>query len=916
MSKQTDTRRVLFAHTLRRLLLGLFVFLSLGGSVFGVFVQGTSVNAATNDRINFQARLLSGAGNVVSDGNYNVEFKIYNAQSSSGSSQGSCSGDAACLWVETRTGGNRARVANGYMSVALGSVTAFPVEMDWSQDLWLTMNIGGANVSASWDGEMNPRLHLTAVPYAMSAAHAVRAGTADILQNTGANASTLGWAAQTSTQSILLPDASGTLCLAGSEGCGFAINGGNTTGAAFTIGTNDNYGLNLEVNNTTVASFTNTGAAVFKNTTNSTNAFAVQTAAGQSVLHVDTTNSRVGIGTANPGATLSVVGNFSIQDAETPTKGYRFRTTGSALDVEAAGQNLYLSVWSGAGYTGTQHNQMIFHPNGASIDMLKGLVITAGASHEGLVVNGGPATTEDLLQLNTDGAGFSQLQVDATGAATWRNSTNSASAFDVQNAGGNSLFKVDTTNSNVVVGGTLTIDGATVNNTLALGNFSSGGSIGSAATTVDIYTAISINQTTASQTLTIPTPTASTAYGRTLLISNIGSANFTLLGSLLKTGSSAWLVWSNTTGGATWQYAGADGSSILNQNSTTQTANFSINGTGTASTLTAGSFTSTSNLILQAASGNDITVSPGAAGNGSGTLNLAVNAAALNIGNGSNNVRTIAIGNTSGSQAQTVTIGNSAGTASTTTIQGSGGILLSTNSSSAGVVARSTTNSTTAFVIQNTSSQSLFLVDTTNSLITIGSGVTTTFRVGDAVNNTSYDSSTGASTLNGNARRARKIMLQPEYVGAVLDATNDAACSSANSGTLTAGLDLSNRKNYYNWTSASGSAQCYNVVVQVPVPSDFSAWASTTPLKVNAHTSHTSNGTANIELRDTTGNVIYNYVSVTPGSTNTWTETTIGTSISGTYTPGDYMTLRLRVSSLNNANLRIGTVTLDYLSKW
>src|SRR3990167_5711130 len=92
--------------------------------------QASAVSSST---INFQARLLSISGNIVPDGNYHVEFKLFNASSSSGSSQGSCSGDANCLWVETRTTGNLVRVVNGYLTVNLGSVTAFASTINWDQ---------------------------------------------------------------------------------------------------------------------------------------------------------------------------------------------------------------------------------------------------------------------------------------------------------------------------------------------------------------------------------------------------------------------------------------------------------------------------------------------------------------------------------------------------------------------------------------------------------------------------------------------------------------------------------------------------------------------------------------------------------------------------------------------------------------
>src|SRR5690242_14854716 len=92
----------------------LLAMLVIGVAVSFVTLQKPqAANAVTNSTLNFQARLLTAAGSTVADGDYNLEFKIYNASSSSGSSQGSCSGDAACLWTETRTTSNKVRVANG-----------------------------------------------------------------------------------------------------------------------------------------------------------------------------------------------------------------------------------------------------------------------------------------------------------------------------------------------------------------------------------------------------------------------------------------------------------------------------------------------------------------------------------------------------------------------------------------------------------------------------------------------------------------------------------------------------------------------------------------------------------------------------------------------------------------------------------
>src|SRR5438067_1836728 len=78
--------------------------------------------AGINSQINFQGRLLNAAGAVVADGNYNIEFKIY--QDGPGNVAGDTGG--TLKWTEdwvygTGSPDNRVVVRNGYFSVNLGS---------------------------------------------------------------------------------------------------------------------------------------------------------------------------------------------------------------------------------------------------------------------------------------------------------------------------------------------------------------------------------------------------------------------------------------------------------------------------------------------------------------------------------------------------------------------------------------------------------------------------------------------------------------------------------------------------------------------------------------------------------------------------------------------------------------------------
>ena len=53
----------------------------------------------------------------------------------------------------------------------------------------------------------------------------------------------------------------------------------------------------------------------------------------------------------------TVAGNLVVQDAN-GTKSYGFRSNGSNLDLEGAGADIFVSVWSGAGNTGAQRNYL------------------------------------------------------------------------------------------------------------------------------------------------------------------------------------------------------------------------------------------------------------------------------------------------------------------------------------------------------------------------------------------------------------------------------------------------------------------------------------------------------------------------------------------------------------------------------
>jgi len=141
---------------------------------FGI---SASAQQGINKTINFQGRLLDASKNPVPDGNYNIQFRIYEG----GTGTTKNNGDTEPVWTETytNTGGLvGVPVRDGYLSVDLGSKTPFGDLVDWNNDtLWLSMNIAGAAPACTTfgqspciaDGEMLPMKRLTATPYAMNA---------------------------------------------------------------------------------------------------------------------------------------------------------------------------------------------------------------------------------------------------------------------------------------------------------------------------------------------------------------------------------------------------------------------------------------------------------------------------------------------------------------------------------------------------------------------------------------------------------------------------------------------------------------------------------------------------------------------------------------------------------------------------
>ncbi len=286
-----------------------------------------------------------------------------------------------------------------------------------------------------------------------------------------------------------------------------------------------------------------------------------------------------------------------------------------------------------------------------------------------------------------------------------------------------------------------------------------------------------------------------------------------------------------------------------------------------------------------------------------------ISAATLNLNdNKSTNTTNIGTNGTSG----LVTIGSSSNNVTigaATTINSSASIY---------------NNSASGFQVgQNSSSANIYLkVDNSSGIVTIGNSLA----------NISVNNTTGNITFTGtvNSPHSKQIILSPEFAGAVLD--SGSAFDQPNTttiGTMTAGFDttigsLSARpgENNYSWTTSQGANQSYDVILQVPLPSDFNTFNNTTNSNIQIDTKGTSGSSISAWLWNNNSNESnwsknnLTGCSLTVGSA--WaTQNTCALSAITDNSANGMMTFRVRLTAAsNNGTVQLGNITINYTSKY
>ena len=386
------------------------------------FVTPPKAYATTNATLNFQARLESSSGAIAPDGTYNIEFKLYSA-SSGGSAE----------WTEDYllSASNGVKVANGYLTVNLGSITAFPNTINWGTPQYLTMNIGSTAScspfsSCSPDGEMSPRLPLTAVPAAFSLESNINASG----YNSNLTLTQPGSGVTTGNENFVVQDqgAAGTYSL---------LTGGSISGATAGVVLQSGTPGTVQTGNFNVSGTGVVGTALqtpLVNTANGTTSATLTIESGNASagaagnVLIDTGTFTSGTPTVEIGYTHAsdvFIGNIGTTGEISIDVG----TSGNIL-VGTSGNNKTISV----GAVGSTANTTTVH-----------IADTTGNAAQTVTIGG-----------NGNSGSTTKLQAGATSESlansgdTIQTTTNSTTAFQIQNASSSQVLDINTTQSSLV----------------------------------------------------------------------------------------------------------------------------------------------------------------------------------------------------------------------------------------------------------------------------------------------------------------------------------------------------------------------------------------------------------------------------------------------------------------------------------
>jgi hypothetical protein len=219
--------------------------------------------------------------------------------------------------------------------------------------------------------------------------------------------------------------------------------------------------------------------------------------------------------------------------------------------------------------------------------------------------------------------------------------------------------------------------------------------------------------------------------------------------------------------------------------------------------------------------------------------------------------------------------------------------------------------------------EAVYAADADKTLTTGNNNFTVNSGTGDFIvtsNDWSVDAAgnaTFAGTVNGVnlssipfsnlATRVKKASFAPNFDGATSDTVG-----GANKGTLKLETDGATKQNYYQWTTVQAAMQDIDVVLSASLPLDFVSFTAT-PINLFYKTSNGVIGTNKVDVTafDTTGAAIA-LVGGTSLANAAWTNAPITFGGAPTFTAGQPITIRIKLSTTSAGFARVSDLVLNY----
>lgn len=375
------------------------------------FVQNylrTEAAAGINKTINFQGKMTDDNGLNVADGNYQFVFSLYTVSSG-----------GSATWTETVN----LDVADGIFHHALGSDTALPGSVDFNTDnIFL-----GITFNSDPDGEMTPRIQLSASPYAFNADQLDGLDAEDFVQLSPS-------VAQTGSIDITGSISAGSATLSGD----ISINGGDITSSG-ALNIQPNAGSSLSI------------------TLSTTGDLVVNT----DQFYIDTSAGNVGIGNASPSAKLEITGDIYLSNGADRTIKLENVASGAGNNLSILGSNGSGTSAAGGSLTLQGGGGGGGFSVGGSVNIYGG---TGSFSGGNVVIRGGTASWVGGVTINDSHNGGTAIN---TGTSNGWVSIGNASAGVITLQ----------TSSTIGLTGTTTITGQTTGTALVVNNSTSTGNI-------------------------------------------------------------------------------------------------------------------------------------------------------------------------------------------------------------------------------------------------------------------------------------------------------------------------------------------------------------------------------------------------------------------------------------------------------